>query len=97
MTTIFVVTGSREPTSVVRELVPLSLDRQHQATPADELWHGDCRGVDTLCKKWAEARGVETVPFAADWDAHGTAAGPIRNQAMVEAALARAMESSDAC
>jgi YspA, cpYpsA-related SLOG family len=91
VTTIFVVTGSREPSRRWCDLIPQCLDRQHKATPADELWHGACRGTDVICEEWAESCGIKPVPFPADWDALGNAAGPIRNQKMVDAAKARAL------
>ena len=64
----------------------------------DEVWgklsidctfivvHGDCptgadRFADELCSLWTEW-AVERHP--ADWDSYGRAAGPIRNQRMVD-------------
>jgi len=43
---------------------------------------GTARGADTLGERYAEERGFEVVRMPADWDAHGKAAGPIRNKAM---------------
>jgi hypothetical protein len=34
--------------------------------------------------KWAERNLIPVKRFAADWDKHGKAAGPIRNQQMVD-------------
>ena len=45
---------------------------------------GCARGADTLGIEWAEARGIEVGRFPADWDTHGRAAGPIRNQRMLD-------------
>jgi len=36
--------------------------------------------------EWAEANGIEVARFPADWDTHGRAAGPIRNQQMLDEA-----------
>ena len=47
---------------------------------------GCARGADTLGIEWAEARGVEVARFPADWNTHGRAAGPIRNQQMLDEA-----------
>ena len=91
MTTICVVTGSREPSQDCRGHIPHCLRRQHEATPADELWHGACRGTDTICAEWADLVGVKTVPFPADWKAFGNYAGPLRNKQMVDAAKERAL------
>lgn len=45
--------------------------------------HGDAPGADTLAKEYALARGLEHLPFPADWRAHGRAAGPMRNSRML--------------
>jgi hypothetical protein len=48
--------------------------------------HGDCpTGADAFAKLWASGiSGVSDEPHPADWAAHGRAAGPIRNQEMVD-------------
>ena len=87
--TIFVVTGSRDGGNW-REFVDSVLDRYFDAFGMpDTLAHGDARGVDTLAKEWAERKGITPTPFPADWDTHGTAAGPIRNSEMVNWAVAQ--------
>jgi len=49
------------------------------------LVHGDARGADTLAARWAEDKeGVVVESYPADWDKHGRAAGPIRNQQMLD-------------
>jgi hypothetical protein len=48
------------------------------------LIHGNANGADRLAGHWAVARGVEIASFSADWNAHGRAAGPIRNRKMLE-------------
>lgn len=45
---------------------------------------GCARGADMLGIEWAEANGIEVARFPADWDTHGRAAGPIRNQQMLD-------------
>lgn len=60
------------------------LDKAHEANPIDLLIHGACAGADMLAEMWAGRAGVETAPFPADWDAHGKAAGPIRNRQMLD-------------
>jgi hypothetical protein len=45
---------------------------------------GCAHGADTLGIEWAEARGIEVARFPADWNVHGRAAGPIRNQQMLD-------------
>lgn len=53
--------------------------------------HGGCRGADWLAQLWVSDGMLEkglTCPdvkiFKADWDKHGRAAGPIRNQQMLD-------------
>lgn len=48
--------------------------------------HGGCCGVDTLAGDWARGNGIPTEAYPADWDRHGRAAGPRRNQHMVDVA-----------
>lgn len=46
---------------------------------------GGCPGgADRAARQWAMIHGVEGVTVAADWNAHGKAAGPIRNQKMLD-------------
>ena len=47
-----------------------------------EIVWGECEGPDTLGKKYADEHGYPHKPFPADWDTHGKAAGPIRNEEM---------------
>lgn len=47
--------------------------------------HGGAPGADRLAAMWAELTRHETEEHKADWDRHGKAAGPIRNQEMVDA------------
>jgi hypothetical protein len=46
--------------------------------------HGGSPGADEMAGAWAQAHGATCEVFPADWDAHGKAAGPIRNQQMLE-------------
>ena len=43
------------------------------------------RGADGLAYSWCQTLGVAVEPHPADWRRHGKAAGPIRNQAMLDA------------
>lgn len=54
----------------------------------EEVVCGEARGADTCGKNWALSRGIPVASFPADWDKHGRAAGPIRNQEMAEYAIA---------
>ena len=47
---------------------------------------GGCpTGADLLARKVADEFGIRVETFPADWQQHGRAAGPIRNQAMADA------------
>lgn len=46
--------------------------------------HGDAGGADALADRWARESGVPITTFPADWNALGRAAGPIRNQRMLD-------------
>jgi hypothetical protein len=48
------------------------------------LIHGGATGADAIAHDWAVCSWVETQKFAADWITHGKAAGPIRNQRMLD-------------
>jgi hypothetical protein len=47
--------------------------------------HGGAKGADSAASEWAIAVGVEERVFLPLWDKHGRAAGPIRNQRMIDA------------
>lgn len=50
-----------------------------------KIIHGACpTGADRVADKWAERNMMPRRRIAADWDKHGKAAGPMRNQAMVD-------------
>lgn len=46
--------------------------------------HGDCRGADRIAADAAKKMGYEVIAYPADWHTHGKAAGPIRNQQMLD-------------
>lgn len=50
-----------------------------------ELCHGAAPGADTLAGDWAVSIArVKTIAYPANWDQHGKAAGPMRNNWMLE-------------
>jgi len=62
-----------------------TLDEIHHQTPVTVLIHGaNKKGADRLAKLWAETNKIECKPFPADWKKFHKAAGPIRNQEMVD-------------
>ena len=48
------------------------------------LIHGDARGLDRIAGRVARDLGWKVYAFPAGWNAWGRAAGPIRNQEMLE-------------
>lgn len=49
-----------------------------------EIIHGCARGADSLADRYALQYNVLAHPYPAKWDEHGRAAGPIRNQQMLD-------------
>lgn len=76
------VTGGRDFSD--QELLFEALDRLHARHGFTVLVHGDASGADRLSGEWATARGVPVEAHPADWKRHGRAAGPIRNQKMLD-------------
>lgn len=76
-----IICGGR--TYADRARVAAVLEEYAAAKPT--IVHGGARGADTLADREARARGLRVETFAAHWDVHGKAAGPIRNEAMVRA------------
>jgi len=60
------------------------LDAIHAETPISVLMHGNARGADGLADEWAAGK-VQTATFTPAWESHGRAAGPLRNQEMLDA------------
>lgn len=48
------------------------------------LIHGGARGADFMAGEFAKWAGIPVRVYSADWDKHGRAAGPIRNQQMLD-------------
>lgn len=81
-----VVCGGRDfadRNAVARALMPY---RPAKVTEDSEhiLILGGAPGADSLAEEWADVWGVRKRVYPADWNAHGRAAGPIRNQRMLE-------------
>jgi hypothetical protein len=52
--------------------------------PCLEIVSGGATGADSMGEEWAKKNGCPVKLFPADWNTHGTAAGPIRNKQMAE-------------
>lgn len=64
-----------------------TLDRIHGKRPITRIVEGGAAGADSLARAWANARGIECKTFTADWATHGKAAGPMRNQLMLDSGV----------
>lgn len=61
------------------------LDRLHAEVGITCVIHGGARGADEIAEWWAGTwAGIESVEFPAAWHKHGKAAGPKRNQQMID-------------
>jgi hypothetical protein len=58
------------------------------------LLHGGARGADAAIGRAAQQLGWSALVMPAQWQLHGRAAGPIRNRALLEQAVARAVAHS---
>ena len=62
-----------------------TLDAIHDKTPITAIIEGGASGADATARFWArEVSEVKCITIPADWDTHGKAAGPIRNQRMID-------------
>lgn len=53
--------------------------------PISVIIHGGATGADSQGRIWAQhTEGVKHLLFKPDWHTHGRAAGPIRNQRMID-------------
>jgi predicted Rossmann-fold nucleotide-binding protein len=61
-----------------------ALDEVLEAHSVGLVVHGDATGADRLAREWARRRNIPQKPYPADWNRWGRAAGPIRNQKMLD-------------
>lgn len=82
------VTGSRDWTDY--RCVKSELTKILVSAESFTLVHGDCKeGVDAHADTWAKGHHPNVIVerWPADWELHGKAAGPKRNQAMARSGL----------
>ncbi|MDB4893112.1 MAG: hypothetical protein JWL61_4967 [Gemmatimonadetes bacterium] len=60
------------------------LDDVHQSRGVFVVINGRATGADALSTEWALGRILNVWSFRADWITHGNAAGPLRNQRMLD-------------
>ena len=56
------------------------LKQLEQYTNLTEIVSGGAKGADQLAEQYARDNDIPVKIFYPDWDKHGRAAGPIRNQ-----------------
>jgi len=78
-----IVCGGRDFTDQAR--LYKFLDRFHRKHSLEIVVEGDSRGVDRMAGYWARKNRIEDRKYPADWNALGKAAGPLRNQQMIDA------------
>lgn len=80
------ITGSRHWDSYIGMTRAFELFQSSVDVAFEEMIiiHGGARGADTIAGDIAKRFGCQVEVHPADWVAHGKAAGPIRNQQMVD-------------
>ena len=53
---------------------------------ATSIISGGASGIDATAEQWGKRNDTAVLRYAADWNRHGRAAGPKRNEAMAESA-----------
>lgn len=74
------VTGGR--TFQDRDWLWAGLNLIHSMQPITEIIEGGATGADNRAQEWAYRHEVKCTTVPAQWERHGRAAGPIRNQEM---------------
>lgn len=60
------------------------LDGLSRGGPPIHVIQGGAAGADSMARVWAANRGHTYDTYPADWAVYGKAAGPVRNQEMLE-------------
>lgn len=50
----------------------------------ERVIHGAAKGADQMADAWAKRHALDVRAYRANWDEHRLAAGPIRNQLMLD-------------
>lgn len=64
-----------------------AVERLHAEHPDLVVIHGGARGADEMVDRLARKNGLPVEVFKADWEGRGHAAGPIRNQQMLDSGV----------
>lgn len=84
------ITGSRNWSDewAIAEVLAIEVKKAHLDGGDVVIVHGDCpTGADRIAQDICDRSGIATERHPADWNKHGKAAGPIRNQEMVDSGV----------
>jgi hypothetical protein len=76
------VCGDRDWTD--KEYMFSIMDAMHLSTEFVLIIEGGARGADSMAGEWATERGIPLKVYPANWEKFRKAAGPIRNQQMLD-------------
>jgi len=79
---IVLVCGGRDYRDDI--LMVKTLDKINHGWPITKLIHGGANGADELAGVWAKSKAIRVQEFRANWTRYGKAAGPMRNQRMID-------------
>ena len=77
-----IVCGGREYSNA--DTINRALSAAHERTGIAMIITGGAKGADALAARWAHANAIPYLTAPANWERHGDAAGPIRNQWMLD-------------
>jgi len=83
LTGVLLVCGGRDFDNAERAFAVLN--RTAERVEITAVRHGGARGADNLAGLWASEHGYPEQVYPAEWATKGKGAGPIRNQAMIDA------------
>lgn len=66
----------------------IELDKQLKDMENIGIMSGGAKGTDEMAKRYAKNKNLPYMELPANWEQHGRAAGPIRNEAMARLATA---------
>lgn len=78
------VCGGRDYTNSSKVWSEMDRVRRTAAHGALVVIQGGARGADEIVRDWCRHHEVPYDNYPADWKTHGKAAGPIRNQRMID-------------
>lgn len=77
-----IIAGSRHyPPELATQLVQQAI--KNSGYTITHLINGTAKGIDQAAARWAKQNNIPTINYPPNWKEHGKAAGPIRNQQMV--------------